>query len=42
MNKEQEKILIYYISIMLRVWGNDMASNMFISDYKNAGSDIND
>ena len=39
MNKQQEEVLIYYIGIMLKVWGNETARDKFLYDFKEAGDD---
>lgn len=37
MNKQQEKVLIYYIATMLKVWGSERARDKFLTDFKKAG-----
>ncbi len=41
MNKQQEKVIVYYIGQMLYIWGSEKAKDKFLYDYKKAG-DIND
>ena len=37
MNKQQEKVLIYYMATMLKAWGSERARDKFIEDFEKAG-----
>ena len=37
MNKQQEKVVVYYIGQMLHIWGSERAKDKFLYDYEKAG-----